>query len=81
MHTPTGNEVMTCNCKVPALVESHDLAGLQKAIEDPNMTCFTYPCHFQPGLNKHMREYIMENQRLVKLLHTKTETKNFYNTS
>ncbi|CAL1539629.1 unnamed protein product, partial [Lymnaea stagnalis] len=59
--------VMNYNCKdlVKKLVESHDLIGLKNVIEDPNMTCFTYPCHFQPGLKKHMKEYLKEGISVV----------------
>uniref|UniRef100_A0A2C9L5W6 SOCS box domain-containing protein n=1 Tax=Biomphalaria glabrata TaxID=6526 RepID=A0A2C9L5W6_BIOGL len=52
-----------CQCK--ELVESHDLVGLKKVIEDPNITCCLYPCHFQPGLHKRMRQYIIKNQSVV----------------
>lgn len=58
---------MNYNCKalVTKLVESHDLIGLKNVIDDPNITCFTYPCNFQPGLKKHMKEYLKEGISVV----------------
>ncbi|BFZ24543.1 hypothetical protein BsWGS_27582 [Bradybaena similaris] len=56
---------LTCKCKLPHLVEAHDLMGLRQAIEDPTMTCFTYPCHLQPGLGKYMGDQRLENQSVV----------------
>ncbi|KAH9509984.1 hypothetical protein Btru_044785 [Bulinus truncatus] len=52
-------------CKCKALVESHDLVGLKKVIEDPNISCCLYPCHFQPGLHRQMRDYLIKNQSVV----------------
>ncbi|CAG5120560.1 unnamed protein product [Candidula unifasciata] len=39
--------------------------GLREAIEDPTMTCFTCPCHLQPGLSMYLRDQKLENHSVV----------------